>query len=486
MQSFAAVLPTQKQLYYGGLWHSALSGQTTEVFNPANGQLLDSISLAGPEDAQQAIAAAVAGFYKWRDLPPLTRAQALKALASRIRDNAQDIALLDCVDSGNPLAEMLKDVELAAIALEYFAGLITEIKGHSTPSSPAHVNFSVREPLGVVARIVPFNHPFMLAVNNIAAPLAAGNSVIVKPPLQSPLSALRLAELADGIFPPGVFNVLNGGNDLGAALVADSRVAMVGLIGSVPTGQAVMQASAATLKPLLLELGGKNPLIACPDAPAEQVAQAVVNGMNLNLCGQSCGSTSRAFIHASIYDEVVSLLSAQAQNFVPDLPWLDSTNMGCINNQALFTRIQNYIEIGRQEANLLVGGKRPAKAELDQGFFLEPTIFTDVSQNMRIAAEEIFGPVLSVMKWEHEEQLLKDVNSLEYGLTASIWTRDIARAHRLARSVEAGYVWVNETSKHFLGAPFGGYKMSGIGRAESIDELLGFTQIKHLHINLQN
>ena len=480
------VMPGHFGLYYGGQWRDPVQGGYFDVHNPATAELLARVADGSQEDAALAVKEARKGFEVWRAMAPLERANRMKALAQLAREHAEELAMLDALDGGNPVREMKNDVMMAAAAFDYFAGLVTEMKGASVPSGVDAVNFSVREPLGVVVRIVPFNHPFMFCMSNAAAPLAAGNAVIIKPPAQAPLSSLRFAELAEGILPAGVLNILNGGNELGAALVASREVAMVGLIGSAATGRAVMRACSDTLKPVLLELGGKNALIAYPDIAPEVAARAAVAGMNFTWCGQSCGSTSRAFIHESIYDDVLPLLKKQAAQFRPGLPTDPQTTMGCINNRAQYERVLDYIRLGREEATLLCGGGGPQDPALSKGLFVEPTIFVDVEQSMRIANEEIFGPVLSVIKWSDEEAMLSQVNAVEYGLTCSIWTNDLARAHKLAGRVQTGFVWLNETSRHFIGAPFGGYKQSGIGRTESLDELLAFTQLKHIHVNLKS
>jgi betaine-aldehyde dehydrogenase len=326
----------------------------------------------------------------------------------------------------------------------------------------------------------------MFCAGKAAAPLAAGNAVIVKPPEQAPLSALRFAELVDGLFPAGVISVLPGGREAGAALAGHPQVAKVSVIGSIQTGRAVLAAGASTVKPAILELGGKNALIAFPDADPDEVAAAVVAGMNFAWCGQSCGSTSRALLHEDIHDEVAARVVARAKSFKPGDPTDPRTTMGSIISETQHRRILDYIELGKAEgATLACGGGRPDEPALSRGFFIEPTVFTGVTPDMRIAKEEIFGPVLAVMRWSDEAEMLKLVNDVDYGLTCSIWTNDLHRAHRTARAVEAGYVWVNETGKHFLGAPFGGYKQSGIGREESIDELLAYTQEKNIHIRLR-
>jgi len=480
----ADIMPDHYGLYYGGRWHDALSGKTFAVHDPATGDLLAHVVEGGPQDADAALAYANSGFNTWQQLSPMQRATHMRSLANIVRQHAGELAMLDALDSGNPVSEMVNDVQTAAAAFDYFAGLITEMKGASIPAGPDAFNFSLREPLGIVVRITPFNHPFMFCMSNVAAPLAAGNAVIVKPAAQAPLSSLRLAELADGLLPAGVLNILNGGNDLGAALTADPRVAMVGLIGSVHTGRAVTAACAARLTPVLLELGGKNALVVYPDVPPEQAAKAAIAGMNFAWCGQSCGSTSRAFIHASIYEQVLPLLKLHVQRYQPGLPTSFDTTMGCVNNRAQYDRILEYVEIGKREATLLCGGCATQDPAFARGLFIEPTIFVNVEPHMRIATEEIFGPVLSVLKWHDEQELLENINATEYGLTCSIWTRDLIKACRLASRVQAGYIWLNQTSRHFPGSPFGGYKQSGQGRTESLEELLAFTQIKHIHVNL--
>jgi betaine-aldehyde dehydrogenase len=375
---------------------------------------------------------------------------------------------------------------VAAAQMEFFAGFVTEMKGASIPMGPDAVNFSVREPLGVVGRIIPFNHPFMFCAGKSAAPLAAGNTVIVKPPEQAPLSSLRLAELLDGVLPPGVFNVVPGGKEVGGALASHPGIAKVALIGSVPTGRAVMRAAAETVKPVMLELGGKNALIAYPDADPDEVAAAAIAGMNFTWCGQSCGSTSRAFIHRDIHAAVLERIRARIGHFKPGIPTDPATTMGAIVSRAQYERVLGYVESAKAEgAQLLYGGKRPDDSRLAKGLYIEPTVFTGVTPRMRIAREEIFGPLLGVLEWNSEADMLAEVNAVEYGLTCSIWTNDISTAHRTAMAVQAGFVWINEIGKHFLGAPFGGVKQSGIGREECFEEMLLFTAEKNIHIKLK-
>jgi betaine-aldehyde dehydrogenase len=479
-------LPSHRTLYYGGAWHEPISGRFDATLNPSTGQPLARVAVGNATDVDAAVAAATRGFAEWRAILPLERGRILRRMAEVLRKNAAELAMIDAANCGNPVREMTSDAMIAAAQLDFFAGLVTEAKGASIPMGPDVVNFSVREPIGVVARIVPFNHPFMFAAGKSAAPLAAGNSIVMKPPDQAPLSALRLAELVDGLLPAGVFNVVPGDRETGAALASHPGVGMVAIIGSVAAGRAVMRAASATVKPLLLELGGKNALIAYADADPDEVAAAAVGGMNFTWCGQSCGSTSRAFVHAAIYDAVLERVKSRVAAFKPGLATDAATTMGAIVSAAQLDRVLSYIEAARQDgARLLHGGKRPSDSTLDGGFFVEPTVFVDVTSAMKIAREEIFGPVLAILKWTDETSMMDDVNAVDYGLTCSIWTNELSTAHRAAMRVQAGYVWVNEVGKHFLGAPFGGVKQSGFGREECLGEMLSFTQEKNIHLRLR-
>ena len=479
-------LPEHRDAFYGGEWHKPKSARYVDSINPGTAESLGPVADCGAADIDAAVSAAKKAFDGWRNTPPLERGRLLKRIANVLREHAEELAMIDAADCGNPVREMVMDATVAAAQIEFYAGLVTEMKGASIPMGPGVVNFSVREPRGVVGRIIPFNHPFMFCAGKSGAPLATGNTVVVKPPDQSPLSSLRLAELIGGILPPGVLNIVPGGKEAGSALAAHPGVAMVALVGSVPTGRAVMKAASETLKPVLLELGGKNALIAYPDTDPDEVAAGVVGGMNFTWCGQSCGSTSRAFIHEKFYDAVIGKVRAKIAHYRPGIATDPATTMGAIISKVQYERILGFIEGGKQEgARLLCGGGRPADPALAKGFFIEPTVFADVEPTMRIAREEIFGPVLSICKWNDEAKMLEQVNAVEYGLTASIWTNDLSTAHRTAAAVQAGFIWINEVSKHFLGAPFGGYKQSGIGREECFEEMVAYTQEKNIHVRFK-
>ena len=444
--------------------HAPQSGRRTQTINPAQDEPLARVADADAADTDAAVIAAHRAFAGWRAERPMRRAEMMREAARILRDHAEELAMLDALNTGNPVAEMVADARVAATALEYYAGLVTEIKGATLPMGPGNLNYTLREPLGVVARIVAYNHPLMFAAVKISAPLAAGNTVVVKAAEQAPLSALRMAELIGGVFPPGVLNVLTGGKECGVALSTHPLVRKVTLIGSVPTGKAIMRAAADTLKPVLLELGGKNALIAWPDADVDKVADGVVRGMNFTWAGQSCGSTSRAFLHESLHDRVLARVVALiGERHRPGIPADFATTMGPLVSRAQFDKVMGFIASAKEEgARLVMGGGPPSDPRLARGFFVEPTVFADVVPTMRIAREEIFGPVLAVFRWSDEEALFAAVNGVEYGLTASI----------------------NNAGPHFLGAPFGGYKQSGIGREESIEELFEFTQLKNVNVRL--
>lgn len=482
-EAVSSALPRARGLFYGGEWHSAAGG-AAETFNPGTGEPLGAVAEANAEDVDRAVQAAHRAFKSWRRTKPQERTRLLKQVAATLRDHAEELALLDAANCGNPVKAMVRDVHDGAALIDYFAGLATEAKGEVMPVGEGQINMTVQEPYGVCARILAYNHPLMFAAGKLAAPLATGNTVILKPPPQAPLSALRMMELIGGLLPPGVLNVVSGGMECGQALVSHPLTPVVGLVGSVPAGKAVAAAAGARLKHVALELGGKNALIVYPDADITRTIEGALKGMNFTWCGQSCGSTSRLFIHESVYGPVLEGVLAGIERYRPGLPTEQATTMGAIISAAQLGKIQSYMKVGRSEARLAYGGRTPDAPELKGGHYIQPAVFTDVDMSMRIAREEVFGPILSVFKWRDEEKMLEDVNAVEYGLTASIFTSDLRNAHRAAAEVESGYVWVNDAGPHVLGAPFGGYKMSGMGREESFSELYAFTQTKNINITL--
>ncbi|KNG86134.1 putative aldehdye dehydrogenase [Aspergillus nomiae NRRL 13137] len=480
-------LPSHLDLFYNGQWYRPKDGVYAETFNPACGQPITKVAVASAADVDEAVNAAHQAFLSWRTTPPVERARCLRRAADLLREHADELAWIDSLNTGNPLGKMLSDAKVAATSLDYFAGLIPMLKGETIPQSDDTFHYTVREPLGVVGRIMAFNHPIQFTGSKIAAPLAAGNTVVVKTPDQAPLSCLRLAEILGPVFPPGVLNILPGQIECGKALTTHPLVKKITLIGSVPTGRAIQQAAAATLKPTLLELGGKNALLAFPDADVDALAEGVARGMNYTWAGQSCGSTSRVFLHESHYETVIEKVKSFIEReFKPGVPTDMSTTMGPLINKAAQERVLSYILSADAEgARLITGGKIPKHLPgMELGYWVEPTVYADVQPHMRIAKEEIFGPIMSIFKWSDEEELIKTVNDTAYGLTASVFTRDISRATRIVRHIEAGYIWINQVSKHFIGVPFGGAKQSGVGKEECLEELLSFTEIKSVNVLL--
>jgi betaine-aldehyde dehydrogenase len=473
---------TPKGLYIGGKWVEAATDKTFESLNPSTREKLADVPSADERDVDRAVKAAKKAFEEWSRVPGRERAHALERLASRINQHADQLALMDSLDSGNAIVGMRGDMTWTADSLNYFAGLITEIKGETSSQGPRHLNMTRRQPYGVVAKINPFNHPFRFCAEKAAAPLAAGNCVVIKGSEQAPLSSLKLGELCDGIFPPGVVNIITGDGAVGSALVRHPDIQRIGFVGSVPTGRVIARDAADGLKKVTLELGGKNPIIIFPDADPKKAAVAAIKGMNMNRQGQSCSSTSRVFVHASLHDPVLEELVRLAEALPVGVPWVDKNEVGPIVSQRQFDRVMSYIRSGVEEgASLATGGDQPEDAALRRGWFVAPTVFDGVTPQMRIGREEIFGPVMSVMPWKDEHEMLERANALEYGLTAAIITNDFAKAMETAERVEAGYVWINSTGR-YLGAPYGGWKQSGIGQEECFDELLSYTQIKNINM----
>lgn len=471
-----------KGLYIGGQWVPSASGKVFESINPSNGEKLAEVPYATEQDVDRAVRAAKKAFAEWGRVSVKERARCLERFARRIEEHAEELAALDAYDSGNAIAGMRGDMAWTAETLRYFAGLITEIKGETSAQGARHLNLTRRQPYGVVGKITAFNHPFRFCAEKAAAPLAAGNCVVLKGSEQAPLSSLRLGELCEGIFPPGVVNVVTGDGATGSGLVRHPDVPRLGFVGSVPTGRAIAREAADLLKQVTLELGGKNPIIIFADADPKKAATAAIKGMNMNRQGQSCSSTSRVFVHASLHDAVCAELVKQAEALPVGFPWIEGNELGPIVSKRQYERIMGFIESGKAEgAKLLTGGKGPEDKALAKGFFILPTVFDQVTPQMRIGREEIFGPVMSVMPWSDYEDMLTKANGVEYGLTAAIVTNDLAKAMETAERIEAGYVWINSTGR-YLGAPYGGWKQSGLGQEECLDELLSYTRLKNINM----
>lgn len=463
----------------------AVSGAVLDVVNPATNQVIGQIPRCGERDVENAVAAAKRAAPGWRAAEPRMRAAALLAFADKVAERGEELARLDSLDNGSPLHEMRNDIGLATSQVRYMAGLALEVRGRTMPETPGHLHYTMRQPFGVVARIIAFNHPLMFAATKIAAPLVAGNCVILKPSEFTSLSALAMAEDLARLFPPGVVQVLTGlGAEVGDALVRHPGIPRVAFIGSAATGRRI-QAAATTggVKTVTLELGGKNPIVVFPDADLDLAVEGAIRGMNFTWQGQSCGSTSRLLVHRDCYDDLVQKVGERLAAMRPGPPLDPASDTGAIVSPQQLDKVLSYIEIGKSEqARLVTGGVRLTAGDLANGNFVTPALFADVDPAGRLATEEIFGPVLAAIPFDSYDEAVAIANSVEYGLTASVFTRDLRTALAFSRDVDAGYVWVNETSRHFLGAPFGGVKNSGVGREEDLEEIESYTQLKSVNI----
>ncbi len=477
-----ALLDREWRLLIDGTLVSATGHRTYQRVSPYGEMVIAEAPDADVGDVDTAARTAHAARAKWRATPNTERAELVRALADSIEEHGEELALLDTVDAGSPISNSRADVATAVMQLRMFAGQALELKGTSVPASHG-LHITVREPVGVVARIVPYNHPLMFACK-IGAPLVAGNPTILKPPEAAPLSALRLGELAADIFPPGVLSVVVGdGPAIGDALVRHRQVRRIGFIGSEPTGRAIQRAAAETaVKDVTLELGGKNAMVVFADADLDAAAKGAVFGMNFTWSGQSCGSNSRLLVQREVHDVLVEKVVALIERRRIGDPFDEATEQGTMINRAQYEKTLRYIETAKSEgATVVTGGGPPSN--LERGLFVAPTVFTGVRPDSRIAQEEVFGPLLSVLSFTDEDEAIAIANDVDYGLTASVWTQDVARAHRMVHEFEAGFTWINDSSRHFPNVPFGGVKGSGVGREESLEELLSYTELKTINVN---
>ena len=462
----------------GGQWCAAADGAVFPASDPATGEQLADIPDAGRADVDRAVAAATDASRAWGRLAQRERTRLLLELAARLRGKAERLAWLEAVDAGIPLATARADVTRGIERLEYFANIAVELQGRTYPAQHERLIMTIPEPYGVIAVINPFNHPFMFALSKVAAPLAVGNAVVMKPPQQAALSSVELMHDVHEVLPAGVLNLLTGLGGTGAALTEHPGIGRISFTGSVPTGQAILAAAAKNVTPVVLELGGKNANIVFPDADLANAVKWTVSGMSLGVCGQSCQSGTRLFLHEDVYDVFLGRLADRLSQVRIGLPVDEKTQMGPLITAEHWARVKSYVDGAQADgARLLTGGTRPGETELAGGHFLRPTVLTEVKPAMTVAREEIFGPVLSVIRWRDRDEMLAAVNGLPYGMTASVFSRSLDVLSTV-REIDAGYIYLNKHGGSDPGVPFGGWKHSGIGIEHSFEELLEYTRTR--------
>ncbi|MDR7481278.1 MAG: aldehyde dehydrogenase [Armatimonadota bacterium] len=476
-------------MWVGGAEVEAQSGEWMEIVYPATGEKWAMVPSAGPADVDRAVAAArkALGNPAWRDISPAARAGLLRDLAERIKREATRLAELETRTNGKIIRETTAQMTVIPHWFHYFAGAADKLFGQVIPLEKTTVfNYTLREPVGVVAAIVPWNSPLLLATWKLAPALAAGNAVVLKPAETTPVTALELARLMTEVgFPDGVLNVVTGyGPTVGSALVGHPGVNKVAFTGGIETGRAVVRQTANNLARLTLELGGKSPNIVFEDADLDAATNGVIAGI-FAATGQTCIAGSRLIVHERVHDELVARVVERARRIRLGDPLAWETEMGPAATPEQLAKIKQYVELGvREGADLLCGGAVPTDGPLSRGYFFLPTVFDRVDTRMRIAQEEIFGPVLSVMVFRDEDEAIRLANDVPHGLAAGVWTRALQRAHRVARQLEAGTVWVNTYRAVSPASPFGGYKQSGYGRENWLGTLDEYTQVKSVWIEL--
>jgi len=459
-------------------------GPEFESIHPGDRSVIARVHAADAAVVERAMVAARSGFDAWSRTPPVERGRVLHRAAEAIRERNRELSVLESLDTGKPLQETLvADAASGADCLEYFAGLIAADTGQYIDLGSSFA-YTRREPLGVCAAIGAWNYPIQIACWKAAPALAAGNSMVFKPSELTPLSALALAEILDHAgLPAGTFNVVQGAGDVGAALVSHPAVAKVSVTGSVPTGERVALAAAAGLKHMTLELGGKSPLIVFDDAGIDNAVSGAMLG-NFYSTGQVCSNGTRVFVQRAVLDDFLARLIARTERIVLGDPLDETTQMGPLVSERQLARVLDYVEVGKAEgARCVVGGGRASVPGLD-GFFVRPTVFADVSDEMRIAGEEIFGPVMCVLAFDSEEEVVARANATQFGLAAGVFTRDIQRAHRVIAALEAGTCWINTYNLTPIAMPFGGYKRSGIGRENGHVALDHYSQWKSVYVEM--
>lgn len=477
----------QRKMLIGGEWHAGARKEVFSTIDPGNGEVLAEVARGYEEDIQQAVGAAQHAFEhtEWASDHPRKRATVLYRIAQRIREHAEELAVTESLDSGKPLRQAKQDVESSAQYFEFYAGAADKLFGHTIPLGSRYLDYTVREPIGVTAHITPWNYPLAVATRGIAPALAAGNTVVHKPAEQTPLTALRLGELAiEAGLPAGVLNIVPGfGPDAGAALAKHPGINHLTFTGSVQTGTVVMQMAAENVVPVTLELGGKSPNIVFADTNFEPAVKSALRAIFQN-AGQTCSAGSRLLLEESIHDRFVAALAKETERLRLG-HGLSDPDLGPIVSEEQLERVLGYLDVGKREgAKVVTGGSRAEEGELKRGFFVHPTLFDDVQGSMRIAQEEIFGPVLAILTFRGPEEALNIANDTPYGLVAGIWTRDIGKAHYLAARIKAGQIYINNYFGDGVAAPFGGYKKSGFGREKGLEALEHYTQVKNVCVAL--